>query len=48
MTCGHGRKRGMTCAKLVALRDKIEAKQKSGQFVANAYGGRLMYNKAPN
>lgn len=46
MTCGHGRKRGLTCAQLIALRDKVNSHAES-QFKAVNYGGRLMYKKAP-
>lgn len=46
MTCGHGRKRGMTCAQLIALRDKVKPPRET-QFKAVNYGGRLMYKKAP-
>ena len=46
MTCGHGRKRGMTCAQLIALRDKVKQPPLT-QFKAVNYGGRLMYKKAP-
>lgn len=44
MTCGHGRKRGMTCAQLIALRDKVNS-HRASQFKAVNYGGRLMYKK---
>lgn len=47
MTCGHGRKRGLTCAQLIALRDKVK-QPPSTQFKAVNYGGRFMYKKAPN
>lgn len=46
MTCGHGRKRGMTCAQLIALRDKVEQPPLT-QFKSVNYGGRLMYKKSP-
>lgn len=44
MTCGHGRKRGMTCAQLIALRDKVKRPPLT-QFKAVNYGGRFMYKK---